>query len=127
MNTTHRPKFVRHALRIALCYVVVLQAFLAAYSTAFAVSQAGGAAAGFVICHNGGDDAPLNSDSRTPAGVPCALCAMAASANALPPEPMLAAVAPPAVAAQLQPIDLAVIVPPASVRAGLSRAPPQFA
>ena len=127
MNKTHiRLKFVRHALRVVLCYVIVLQAFLAANSTAFAVSQAGGAAAGFVICHNVGDDTPLGPDSRTPAGVPCALCAMAASSNGLPPDPSLAVVAPPTVAQLVRPLGIVIVASSPPARAGLARAPPQF-
>ena len=126
MNKTHtRTKFVRHALRVALCYLIVLQAFLAAYSTAFAVSQAGGTAAGFVICHNAGDDPLPDPDSRTPAKVPCVLCAIAASASGLPPDPMLTLVAPP-IAGRIQSADVPVIVRSSPARAGMARAPPQF-
>ena len=42
MNKSHtRARSIGHALRVLLCYVVVLQAFLAAYSAAFAAGQTG--------------------------------------------------------------------------------------
>ena len=127
MNTIYTGfKFVRRALRVALCYLIVLQAFVAAHGSAFAVSQAGGTAAGFIICHNTGDDTQESPDPRVPASVPCTLCAMAASASGLPPDPVLTVVAPPTVAGRVQPIDIAVIASPPLARAGLARAPPQF-
>ena len=124
MNKTHtRTKLVRHALRVVLCYVVALQAFLAAYSAAFAASQTG-AAAGFVICHSADSNAPPAPHSRVPVAVPCALCAMAASANGLPPDPVLAVVAPISVAHRIRPLDIEVVTSPPPSRAGLARAPP---
>ena len=123
MNKSHtRTQSVGHALRVVLCYVVVLQAFLAAYSAAFAAGQIG-PAADFVICHSADSNAPLAPHSRVPAAVPCALCAMAASANALPPDPA-AVVAPISVAHRIAPFATAIVTSSPPSRAGLARAPP---
>jgi hypothetical protein len=123
VNKSHtRARSIGHALRVLLCYVVVLQAFLAAYSAAFAAGQTG-AAADFVICHSADNNAPPAPHSRVPVAVPCALCAMAASANALPPDPA-AVVAPLSVAHRIQLLDIAIITSPPPSRAGLARAPP---
>jgi len=124
VNKSHtRTRSVGYALRVVLCYVVVLQAFLTAYSAAFAAGQTG-AAAGFVICHSADNNAPPAPHSRVPAAVPCALCAMAASANGLPPNPGVGVVAPISVAHRIRPLDLAVVTSPPPSRAGLARAPP---
>jgi hypothetical protein len=126
-TTDTRLKFVRRALRVALCYLVVLQAFVATYSAAFAVSQASGTVAGFAICHSGGGAAQDSPGPAAPASIPCALCAMAASAGGLPPAPGTTVVAPPSVAGRVRPADISVIASPQPARAGLARAPPQFA
>jgi hypothetical protein len=126
-RTHPKPKIARHAFRVALCYTIVLQAFLAAYTTAFAASQIGGVAADIIICHNTGHDSPSGPDSRPPVSAPCALCAMATSGNALPSDPMKAVIAPAIVADRIQPVDIADTVRPVLARAGLSRAPPHCA
>ena len=126
-KTQTKPKLARHAYRQALCYAIVLQAFLAAYTTAFAASQIDGVAADIIICHSAGDDKPSSPDGRPPVSAPCALCAMATSANALPPDPMMAMVAPAIVAGRVQPLDVADTVRPILARAGLARAPPHRA
>jgi hypothetical protein len=112
---------------MALCYAFALQTFLAAYSIALAVSPASGTAAGFVICHNVGDDGATDPDTRTPVSVPCALCAMVASAIGLLPDPILTIVGPSTVADRVRHNDATVIASSRPARAGLARAPPLFA
>jgi hypothetical protein len=125
-KTRIRLKFVGRALRIALCYVVVFQAFFAAYSIA---SDAGGTAAGFIICHSAGDDTTPGPgpDSGSLPNVPCALCAMATSAGWLHTGAISAAAAPLTVSHRLRPLDIAVTLALPAVRAGLARAPPNVA
>jgi hypothetical protein len=132
-----RPKFVRRAVAVSLCYILVLQAFLTTFSIAVAVSQASTTAGG-VICHTVGhtvghtavDDTPAGPDNRTPASDSCAFCALCApagSAGALPSPTTLTVAAPRTVSRRVGPFATAdlVRVPPA--RAGLARAPPKFA
>ena len=123
---TDRLSYWRRALGLFVCYVLALQAFLAAYGTAFAVSR-GPAFDGVVICHGAGDIAP-SSDGTTPAEkLPCAVCAVAAAGGGLIPDlavtiaPSLAAAASIGIAGTIE-----IRVTP-SPRAGLSRAPPSFA
>jgi hypothetical protein len=111
-----KPKIFCHLLGVALCYVFALQGFLAAYS-----------AAGFIICHKAGGDAPAAPSTKTPASVPCALCAVGASASGLVPNPILSIVAPSMVASEVWHTDITAVVNRPSARAGLTRAPPQFA
>jgi len=118
-----RLSLARRALRVALCYLLALQAFAASFGIAGAFN---GRAAGFgsIICHSSAGDAPAQT-GKAP-GLPCALCAVAASAVAL---------ADPAVV-RLRPVVVAVHLPTRAtrpsarappVRTGLARAPPQFA
>jgi len=109
--------------RVALCYVLALQALLAAYGTALAVGQANGPAASFVICHNAGDD---TVDTGKPTTVPCALCAMAASGHGLLPAPPSVIAAPLSVEGRISHLDRPGTVHSRPARAGLARAPPQF-
>jgi hypothetical protein len=113
------------ALRGALCYLVALQALLAAYGTAIAASKAGDTAAGFVICH-GNETTPDPANGTVP-NVPCALCGMVTSAGGLPLAAIATLAAPLTVSHRLRPLDNAAIVPLLARRAGLARAPPQFA
>jgi hypothetical protein len=122
-----KPKVFCRLLGVALCYVFALQGFLAAYGAAVAVSQVNGSAAGFIICHNAGGDGPTDPNTRTPASVPCALCAIGASASGVVPDPILGIVAPSMVASQVRHTDITGIVNRPSARAGLARAPPRFA
>ena len=114
-------------LRVALCYVVAMQAFLAAFGTTMAAARTTAFDPLQVICHSGDSEQPSNGDTRNPEKLPCIVCAAAAAALGL--ESRLGAahrnpfrdrrtrlVRPAAVAAYRPP-----------PRAGLSRAPPSFA
>ena len=123
-----RLKFFRRALRVALCYAFALHAFFAAYSIALASIQSGETTtAALIICHNVDTGAPADSDTRTPAIVPCALCAIVAAASGLLPDSMVTVIAPVTVVARLADADIAVILNPPSARANPARAPPRFA
>ena len=120
-----RASLVRRALSVAICYVVALQAFLAAYGTVLAVAQ--GQSDGFVICHSGEGVATGSGDSGSPAKPPCALCAVAVAGGGLLPDPAAIIIPAPVIVGILQP---AVTVAPfltLNPRAGLARAPPSFA
>jgi hypothetical protein len=121
-NASTRPGFFRRALRVALCYAVALQALAGSVSAAGAIAGA----AGFtpVICHGAGSEPPPGDPGTTPK-VPCTLCAAAASAVALPETVPVSAPAPTAVRIRHVPAPVLPGSPPP--RAGLARAPPQFA
>jgi hypothetical protein len=121
------PDLRRRALGMALCYALALQAFLAAYTGALAASPASELTVGFVICHNAASDGPADRDTQTPVSVPCALCALATSASALLPPPLFAVVPPSTVAGRVRHGETAVVVGSRPMRAGLARAPPNFA
>ena len=112
----------RRVLTLALCYVLALQAFLAAYGTAFAVSRG---ESGFVICH--GDGSTPARDTANADKAPCALCAVASAASGLLPEAPVSFVTPAIVAGRVVYADTTVTFPSPPRRAGLSRAPPSFA
>ena len=122
-----KPKVFCRLLGVALCYLFALQGFLAAYGAAVAVSQVNGSAAGFIICHDAGSDGPADPNTRTPASFPCALCAIGASASGVVPDPKLSIVVPSMVDGHVRHTDIIAIVNRPCARAGLARAPPQFA
>jgi len=122
-HTRTQSSFARRALRVALCYVLALQAIAAAFGTALSVGQASNAAAGFTICH-GSADAPSNGTTGT-LDVTCVLCAVAASAVLLSDPPSVAARSSTSIRRAPR-AEVAVIVRP-PLRSGLARAPPQFA
>jgi hypothetical protein len=125
-HTRTRPSFARGALRVALCYILALQAFAAAFGTALSIGQYSGSAAGFIICHNAGSDAPADRDGgKLPATVPCALCAVASSVVSLSDPVSIVAVTR-AVAEPVRYADVSLIAGPRTVRAGLARAPPHL-
>ena len=70
-------------LRVALCYVVAMQAFLAAFGTTMAAARATAFDPFRVICHSGDSERPRNGDSRNPEKLPCIVCAAAAAALGL--------------------------------------------
>jgi hypothetical protein len=113
-------------LRVALCYVVAMQAFLAAFGATVAA-----AAPTFdplqVICHSGDGERPSSGDTRTPEKLPCIVCAAAAAALGLESGPAPLAAIHFAIAGRVAsaPAIVAAYRPPP--RAGLSRAPPRFA
>jgi hypothetical protein len=120
------PTLLGRALRVALCYAFALQAILAAYGTALAASPSR-TAADFTICHNADDTAPAGPSTRIPTSAPCVLCAMAAAASGLLPQPVATVVAPSTVVRLLRPTVGRTVAGAAPARAGLARAPPQFA
>jgi hypothetical protein len=114
-------------LRVALCYVVAMQAFLAAFGTTMAAARASAFGPLQVICHSGDSERPGNGDTRNPEKLPCIVCAAAAAALGL--ESSFTGLAAihfvPAGRVASAPAAVIAYHPPA--RAGLSRAPPSFA
>jgi DUF2946 family protein len=115
--STSRNVFGR-ALRVALCYVLVLHAFAASLSTASAVAVGFGSA----ICHNAGDEPTGDSGVLS---VHCALCAVATSAMALPDPVSIGA--PTAAGDPVRPRDISLPAVSRPARAGMARAPPHLA
>ena len=114
----------RRVLRVSLCYVVAIQAFLSAFETTIAATRTPNSDAWLVICHGIGGSPP--GDSGNPEKLPCVLCAVAAAALGLLSDPVPAAVAlllPAGLVGFTCPVPIA-CHPPS--RAGLSRAPPSF-
>ncbi|HEY5965365.1 MAG TPA: DUF2946 family protein [Xanthobacteraceae bacterium] len=114
-------------LRVALCTIVAMQAFLAAYGTTMAAARATAFDPLGVICHSGDSEQPGNGDNRSPEKLPCIVCAAAAAALGLEPNPAALAAIPFEIAGRISsaPVVIAAYRPPP--RAGLSRAPPSFA
>jgi hypothetical protein len=119
-------KFARRMVGLTLCYALALQAFLAAFGTAFAVAREAQSYATFAICHSTAPQAPVRDDAGRQATIPCMLCAVAAAAGGLPADSFAIVLAPPTTAGGLSHADTPVIAAAAPVRAGLARAPPQF-
>jgi hypothetical protein len=121
-------KLVRSAVAMALCYIVVLQAFLAGCSIGLVVSLASTRAT-VVICHGGGGNSPAGPDNRIPARDSCLVCAICtlATAGGLTAPTTATFAAPRTASHRVAPFDIANLatVPPA--RAGFARAPPKFA
>jgi hypothetical protein len=114
-------------LRVALCYVVAMQAFLAAFGTTMAAARATAFDPLLVICHSGDSERPGNGDTRNPEKLPCIVCAAAAAALGLESGPApLTAIHFVATGRVVPALAVAVAYHPPS-RAGLSRAPPSFA
>jgi DUF2946 family protein len=123
-----RPnRYWRCILRVALCYVFAIQAFLSAFETTIAAAHAPASDTRFVICHGVDSDLPSSGGAGNPEKLPCTLCAVAAAALGLLSDPV------PPVVAQLFSAGLAgfthavAIVYQPPPRAGFSRAPPSFA
>jgi len=112
----------RRILALTLCYVLALQAVL----TAFGVSLAAGLdQSGFVICHSDGT-APAG-DAQKPEKLPCALCALAAAANGPLPDAPSALGERLVTASRFALAEAVATFSPRPARAGLARAPPDFA
>ena len=107
---------------LALCYVLALQAFLSAFGVSVAASQDETA---FVICH--GDGSAPAGDNRRHEKLACALCTLAAAANGPLPVAPSASVVPLVTASRFSPADVVSTFSPRPARAGLARAPPDFA
>jgi hypothetical protein len=117
----------RRVLGLAVCYVLVLQAFFAALETPMALLHANATIGGQVICHNANNASPSTGDTGKRERFPCLLCAIAAAGGVLSPDPVAAIVVPRALAGGVnfaQSVAIS-IRPPA--RDGCSRAPPSFA
>jgi hypothetical protein len=124
----HRTHLIwRRLFRVGLCYVLAIQAFLSAFDLTMAAASAPASDASLAICHNIDGDQPSSGDQKTPANLPCAICAAAAAALAL-----VSGTAP-APSSYWVPAGL-VVSPYATIvahyppsRDGCSRAPPSFA
>jgi hypothetical protein len=117
----------RRILSVAVCYAVALQAFLAAFETTVAVSRPGTPDVALVICHGADDNSPSTGGTGNSEKLPCALCAAAAAATGLLPDPIPATVTPLSLVGCVSFTNATTspIHPPA--RPGSSRAPPYFA
>ena len=116
------PRYCFRTLAVALCYALVLQAFFAGFGNGLAMSYAGSAVNGSIICHGvGGTTLPAPD---TDAKFPCALCALAAAGSGLLPDPVSATVAPLIGGGIVHFANAAAAVVTAHPRARLSRAPP---
>ena len=127
------PNLPRRSLGLVICSALALQAFLAAYGTAFAIGRAGVDPL-FVICH-GADGLPPGTDGLPPGNgdtensekAPCALCAVAAAAGGLLNDAVVVTCAPLVVCSSVAIADQTTSVSIPGARAGLSRAPPLLA
>jgi hypothetical protein len=116
----------RRVLGLAVCYAVALQAFLAAFGAALAVSHRSGAADGLtIICHGANGTTQPSGDGA--GKLPCALCAVATAGGGLLPDLVAAAVAPLTGSSIVRRADAVLMLTVAQSRAGLARAPPNFA
>jgi hypothetical protein len=123
-QTTSQP--VRRAVTVALCYIIVLQAFLAGCSLALTVSWAS-SGSGAVICHSG-DGLPAGSDDRTPASDACATCAICTRAATGLPAPTTPTITVSwTLSHRVDAFALAELPNTPPARAGFARAPPEFA
>jgi hypothetical protein len=127
VTNRHPNPYWRCILRVALSYVVAIQAFLSALETTIAAVHAPASNARLVICHGVDSNLPSSGGAGNPEKLPCVLCAVAAAALGLLSDPV------PQAAAQLLSAGLvafthavAIVYQPPS-RAGYSRAPPSFA
>jgi hypothetical protein len=126
VTNRHPNPYWRRGLRVALCYIVAIQAFLSAFETTIAATRAPPSYAWLVICH-GVDGKPPSGNSDNPEKLPCVLCAVAAAALGLRSDPVPAALTlllPAGVVGFAHAVTIA-YQPPS--RAGYSRAPPSFA
>jgi hypothetical protein len=121
-----RKRYGWHALSLALCYALALQAILASFGTALAVGNAPATDGVFAICHSDGST-PAGDDNGNPDKLPCALCAVAVVGGGLLPVEAVAPAAPETIGGRVTVIEPIVISIAAPARAGLSRAPPRFA
>jgi hypothetical protein len=117
-------KLVGRALRLALCWMLALQAFAAALSTSLAVDRGSSTDFDPLICHNSGSETPAPGDPRLPSSVPCSLCAIAAGSVSLPDPPLIAN-GPWPVIDRVPLADVPIVDGMRLARAGLARAPPQ--
>ena len=114
-------------LRVALCYVVAMQAFLAAFGTTMAAARATAFDPLLVICHSGDSGQPSNGDTRNPEKLPCIVCAAAAAAPGLESNPAPLAAIHFVIAGRVSSARATVVAHHPPSRAGHSRAPPSYA
>ena len=114
-------------LRVALCYVVAMQAFLAAFGTTMAAARATAFDPLLVICHSSDRGRPSNGDTRNPEKIPCIVCAAAAAALGLASNPAPLAAIDFVVTGRVAAAPATVVAHHPPSRAGHSRAPPSFA
>jgi hypothetical protein len=121
-------KLVRCAVAVALCYIVVLQAFLAGCSLALEVSRAS-SGTGAVICHSADGDLPAGPDDRTPTIDACSTCAICTRAGpaGLPAPTTPTVTASWTLSRRVDAFALAELPNAPPARAGFARAPPEFA
>jgi hypothetical protein len=119
-------RFLR-TLRVALCYVVAMQAFLAAFGTTMAAARATVFDPLLVICHSGDSGQPSNGDTRNPEKLPCIVCAAAAAAPGLESNPAPLAAIHFVIAGRVSSARATVVAHHPPSRAGHSRAPPSYA
>jgi hypothetical protein len=116
---------LRRALVVVACYVLALQAGLAAFATASMLAQTVATGGAAIICH--GFDGAADADGVAPGDkAPCAHCALAAASGGLVPEsPTVGAtvrIATPAIAPAAD-AGAPALFP---LRAGKARAPPRM-
>ncbi len=126
MNARCTNRLIRRILGVAICYVLALQAFLAAFGTAHAVGRANAFDGSLVICHGAGVAADTG-DTRTTERPPCVLCAVAVAGGGLVPDPVGVVFPPAVVVGAIDVLHVVILGSPPPPRAGLARAPPSFA
>ena len=117
----------RRVLGLAVCYVLVVQAFFAAAETAVALFQANATDGVLLICHNADNASSSSGGTRTPERLACLLCAVAAAGGGLLPDPVAAAFAPRVLAGGVDFADSITISTRQPARDGRARAPPRLA
>jgi hypothetical protein len=123
----HRNRAWRRVLGLAVCYVLVLQAFFAAFETSVALLQGSAGVGAPVICHTADNAAPSTGDTGKPKKLSCLLCAVAAAGGGLPPDPVADVFAPRALAGSVSFAESITVSIRPPARDGRSRAPPDFA
>ena len=117
----------RRVLGLAVCYVLILQAFFAAFETADALIQGNAINGALVICHNAKNTSPSTDGTGKPKKLSCVLCAVAAAGSGLLPDPVADVFAPRALAGGVIFAKSIAISTRPPARDGRSRAPPRFA
>jgi hypothetical protein len=117
----------RRVLGLAVSYVLVLQAFFAAFETAVALSQINATDDALVICHSANNASPSTGDTGKPEKLACLLCAVAAAGGGVLPDPVAAVFAPRVLAGGVNFAKSIAISTRPPARDGCSRAPPRFA
>jgi uncharacterized membrane protein YeiH len=117
----------RRVLGLAVCYVLALQAFFAAFERAVALSQANATDAVLVICHSANNASPSTGGTGKSEKPSCVLCAVAAAGGGVLPDPVATIFAPRVLAGSASFAKSIAISIRSPARDGRSRAPPRFA